>query len=242
MFAGPNGSGKSTLKSFLPGELLGVYLNADEIEEEVRETGLLDLSSYGVMAAPDDVLAFFASSSFLKAAGLGASARALACADGRLDFSRVPMNSYLASVAVAFLRTHLLQARASFTFETVMSHPDKVEVLARARAAGFRTYLYFVATDDPAINISRVCNRVAQGGHPVPEDRIVSRYHRSLDLLMDAIRHTHRAYIFDNSDDSSDPRQNWLAEVTDGVELKLKSDLIPSWFHRAVLDKVGSSS
>ena len=70
------------------------------------------------------------------------------------------MNSYLASVAVDFLRTRLIQARTSFTFETVMSHPDKVQILARARRAGFRTYLYFVATDDPAINISRVRNRV----------------------------------------------------------------------------------
>ena len=33
MFAGPNGSGKSVLKSYLDPELLGVYLNADEIEE-----------------------------------------------------------------------------------------------------------------------------------------------------------------------------------------------------------------
>jgi predicted ABC-type ATPase len=32
MFAGPNGSGKSVLKSYLPEPLLGVYLNADEIE------------------------------------------------------------------------------------------------------------------------------------------------------------------------------------------------------------------
>ena len=70
MFAGPNGSGKSTLKSYLPVELLGVYLNADEIEQEVRETGYLELSSYGVTAASVDVLAFFTGSSFLESAGL----------------------------------------------------------------------------------------------------------------------------------------------------------------------------
>ena len=37
MFAGPNGSGKSVLKSYLPEPLLGVYLNPDEIEAEVKE-------------------------------------------------------------------------------------------------------------------------------------------------------------------------------------------------------------
>jgi predicted ABC-type ATPase len=61
-----------------------------------------------------------------------------------------------------------------------MSHPSKVALLARAQMAGYRTYLYFIATDDPAINISRVRNRVKLGGHAVPEDRIVQRYHRSL--------------------------------------------------------------
>jgi len=48
MFAGPNGSGKSTLKRYLPEKLLGVYLNPDDIEQEIRRLGFLDLSSYGV--------------------------------------------------------------------------------------------------------------------------------------------------------------------------------------------------
>ncbi len=36
MFAGPNGSGKSELKQYLPAPLLGVYLNADELEKDIR--------------------------------------------------------------------------------------------------------------------------------------------------------------------------------------------------------------
>lgn len=119
-----------------------------------------------------------------------------------------------------------------------MSHPSKVAILIQAQAAGFRTYLYFVATDDPAINISRVRNRVALKGHDVPEDKMVTRYHRSLDLLVDAIWHTNRAYIFDNSGDSKDGNQTWLAEITEGRQLELKTDQIPAWFKRSVLDKI----
>ena len=48
MFAGPNGSGKSTLKSYLPKDLLGVYLNPDEIEQEIRRQGFLDLDIRGI--------------------------------------------------------------------------------------------------------------------------------------------------------------------------------------------------
>jgi predicted ABC-type ATPase len=238
MFAGPNGSGKSTLKSYLPRELLGVYLNPDEIEQEIRTQGFLDFTAYGVTTTGDEARSFFEKSLFLTAAGFGDATRQLGFADGRLDFGKVAVNSYFASVAGDFLRQKLLDQKTSFTFETVMSHPSKVDLLAKAQQAGYRTYLYFVATDHPDINVSRVRARVKLGGHAVPEDRIVQRYYRSLELLMDAIRHTNRAYVFDNSGDNKDNKHTWLAEITDGRELDLKSDQIPAWFKRSVLDKI----
>ena len=43
MFAGPNGSGKSTLIKNLKEEIdFEVYLNADEIEEEINKNHFLD--------------------------------------------------------------------------------------------------------------------------------------------------------------------------------------------------------
>jgi predicted ABC-type ATPase len=155
-----------------------------------------------------------------------------------LNFANVTANSYFASAAAEFLRQTLLKQKETFTFETVMSHRSKIDLLAQAQAAGYRTYLYFVATDDAAINISRVRNRVKLGGHDVPEDRIEKRYHRSLDLLIDAIQHTNRAYIFDNSGDNTEQKQTWLAEITNGRKLELKTGEIPSWFKRWVLDKI----
>ncbi len=238
MFAGPNGSGKSTLKSYLPPELLGVYLNPDEIEKEIREQGFLDFSKYDVLTSADEVRNFFAESIFLKEQGYADAVAKFNFMDGQLHFAGTTVDSYLTLVAVEFLRQKLLQQKTSFTFETVMSHAGKVDLLAQAQAAGYRTYLYFVATDDPAINISRVRNRVQLGGHDVPVDRIEKRYHRSLGLLVDAIRHANRAYIFDNSGDSTDGKQTWLAEITEGKKLELKTDRIPSWFKRSVLDKI----
>ena len=55
---------------------------------------------------------------------------------------------------------------------------------------------------------------------------------------MDAIQHTNRAYVFDNSGDNHDKKHIWLAEITDGSVLELKSDQIPAWFKRFVLDKI----
>lgn len=238
MFAGPNGSGKSTLKAILPKALLGVYLNPDDIEREICHQSFLELSTFRVFATEEEILGFFRKSELLMSAKMEKVVKRLAFADGRLHFVGVRADSYLASVAADFLRQKLLQQRTTFTFETVMSHPSKVELLAQAQQLGYRTYLYFIATDDPEINISRVKNRVKLGGHPVPINKIEERYHRSLDLLMAAIRHTNRAYIFDNSGNNQE--RTWLAEVTEGKMLEIKTNRIPAWFKRSVLEKAGA--
>ncbi len=237
MFAGPNASGKSTLKSVLPHELLGIYLNPDEIESKIQQTGFLELSAFGVTTTEDEILPWFRKSSLLQSDGLPDAANRLHFSEGKLYFKDVGVDSYFASVATDFMRYKLLDRKESFTFETVMSHASKVELLEKAQKLGYRTYLYYIATEDPEINISRVRNRVKLGGHDVPENRIVARYYRSLDLLMEAIKHTNRAYLFDNSGESKD--KTWLAEITDGKTLEMKTDQAPAWFKHYLLDKIG---
>jgi predicted ATPase len=70
MFAGPNGSGKSTIKSLIGRELLGVYVNPDEIEAEIRLNDVLDLGSYPFETNEKEILEFFNSSTLLGNAGL----------------------------------------------------------------------------------------------------------------------------------------------------------------------------
>ena len=233
MFAGPNGSGKSTIKSVIEPELLGVYINPDDMEKEIRQSGFLAFAAYGVETTASEVLPFFAESTFLAKFGMSDDAASLRFSEGELHFAAVPVNSYFASVAADFIRQKLLETGVSFTFETVMSHPDKVDLLRKAQERGFRTYLYYVATEDPEINISRVENRVELGGHQVPTDKIVERYHRSLALLADAVQYTDRAYIFDNSYHE----KVWIAEITGGNDLEMKSDAMPQWFKSALWDK-----
>jgi predicted ABC-type ATPase len=233
MFAGPNGSGKSTFKSMLRPELLGIYINPDDIEKEMRQFDFLDLESYEVLTNAKEIIDFFIHSPLIKAVDLVDDAHELRFNDGKLSFHNAGVNSYFASVAADFIRRKLIQCSKSFTFETVMSFPDKVELLRKAQARGYRTYLYYVATDDPSINISRVRYRVSMGGHSVPEDKIVSRYKRSLDLLTQAVQCTNRSYIFDNSTHE----QIWLAEITDGHRLEMKTDELPAWFKSSFINK-----
>ncbi len=232
MFAGPNGSGKSTLKSVISEDLLGVYINPDDIEREIKQFNFLDLREYGVDTTAENILTFFANSTLLEKAELQDESDSLSFSDDKLSFYAVSVNAYFASVCADFIRRELLKKRVSFTFETVMSSPDKIKLLRAAKKFGYRTYLYYIATDDAAINVTRVRQRVASGGHSVPEDKIVSRYDRSLDLLPSAIAETNRAYIFDNSGDES----MWMCEITDGVDVDYKQEAVPDWVYRHVVE------
>lgn len=234
MFAGPNGSGKSTFKTILRPELLGIYINPDEIEKEIRQRDFLDLQSYQIKTTEEEILDFFINSPLLKSVDLLEEAHSLRFSDDKLSFFEVGVNAYFASVAADFIRNKLMKCSESFTFETVMSFADKIELLKKAQSRGYRTYIYYVATEDPSINISRVKYRVKMGGHSVPEDKIVTRYERSLDLLAQAIQFTNRAYIFDNSTH----QHIWLAEITDGHLMEMKTDYMPAWFKKALGDKL----
>ncbi len=59
MFAGPNGSGKSTFKSIIRPELLGVFINPDEIEQEIQNYDFLDLKRYRVNTTEKEILDYF---------------------------------------------------------------------------------------------------------------------------------------------------------------------------------------
>jgi len=230
MFAGPNGSGKSTLNSIISKKLLGVYINADEIEKEIKKNDFLDLSSYGITSDEKSVLTFFENHPLLIKANFDDACK-ITFTDNKIDFFAVPVNVYYASICADFIRHQLLEKKISFTFETVMSSPDKVRFLQKAQEAGYRTYLYFIATQDPIVNISRVQNRVKLGGHDVPREKIVSRYYRSLELLPEAVKYSNRAYIFDNS--SQD--RLWIAQIDNGKEFTFKSENIPEWVERYLL-------
>ena len=227
VFAGPNGSGKSTLINVLKKEWLGVYINPDEIEKSIKlNDGYFYFHNFGIN---------FNQSKFKKylvEAFYKISLDNIVLNQNSVYFKKI--NSYIASILSSFIREELLIKGKSFTFETVMSSEDKIFFLKRAQKAGFRTYLYFIATDDPEINISRVKNRVLKGGHDVPKDKIRSRYYRSLNNLIEAIKYTNRAFLFDNSSE----KRSFICEIENAKKVDIKVDRAPKWFDKYFLKKL----
>ncbi len=85
------------------------------------------------------------------------------------------------------------------------------------------------------MNKGRVETRVLQGGHDVPADKIVERYERTMDLLLDVIRLSDRAFLFDNS--YSEPKLFATVEANE-ILIENSVDFVPGWFQLYVLDKL----
>ena len=238
IFAGPNGSGKSTLAKNLPLNKfsLGVFVNADEIEVEFNEKGYLSLYKYYRFNSTTTELRNFIrksgmSSKLLKQDGIELKFEII---NNRVYYSQ-SFNSYISADIAGFVRTQLLKKGRSFSFETVFSHSSKLQFMKDARKLGYRVYLYFLATEDPEININRVNIRVAMKQHHVPKEKIINRYFKSLELLYDAMRLTNRAYLFD----SSGKFYELVAEITNGkqVEMTDKDKKPPNWFVKYLFEK-----
>ena len=123
-------------------------------------------------------------------------------------------------------REELLTQKLGIAFESVFSAADKVTFLKRAKQAGYFLRCFFVSTGDPRINASRVADRVLNGGHSVPIEKIISRYARSMANLTAAIEVSDRVYIFDNSVDGVEA--TLCARTQDGKLRKIYANL-PQW-------------
>lgn len=127
----------------------------------------------------------------------------------------------------AELREKCLTEKKSFVFETVFSAQDKIDFVIRAKEAGFFIRLFFISTANPAINASRIANRVMKGGHDVPITKIISRYYKSIRNCKTVASIIDRLYVYDNSVENVDARA--LFRLSDGQIAKQYTSDIPEW-------------
>lgn len=124
-------------------------------------------------------------------------------------------------------RYEFLEQKKDFVFETVFSSEEKLEFIRKAKAEGYFIRFFFVCTDSPEINVSRVAKRYLEGGHEVPISKIISRYYKSLNNAAEAIRIVDRAYLYDNSVENEAPRL--LFRTVDGKLFRQYEEENPRW-------------
>ena len=116
--------------------------------------------------------------------------------------AELDLGAYEAADLAASIRKDLVGQRESFAFETVLSDPHgaKVAELAEAVENGYHVVLIFIKIDSPDTSKQRVSIRVLQGGHDVPDEKLESRFSRTLANLERAIQSLPVVLVFNNSD------------------------------------------
>jgi predicted ABC-type ATPase len=87
----------------------------------------------------------------------------------------------------------------SFVYETTLSSHQSINLLRRVRMSAFRIQLVFVALDNADLHVQRVRDRVAKGGHDIPETVIRRRYDVAFDNLTVILPLCDEVAIFNNS-------------------------------------------
>jgi len=245
VFAGPNGSGKSTIikeirKKGTPD--LGLYINADDLARELQVQSFT-FSDWNMEISGQDFLGQLEDNTLISKNYSGTPfSESFKIVNNRIELKSVKDVESFAQILAEFLRIQCLERGDKFSFETVFSHPSKVEWMRMATEKGYKVYFYFVSTESPEINKARVQNRVLQGGHDVPGEKIEQRYHRSLDLLHDACQFAYQAYFFDTSKDSVKSRYELFAHFKREASIpkwdEFKNpEIVPNWFIKYFIDK-----
>lgn len=134
--------------------------------------------------------------------------------------------SYHAATLAANIREDLISQGVSFCFETVFSHESKIDFLAQAKANGYTIILVYIHLFDSSLNEARVKQRISEGGHSVPIEKIHSRIPRTLQLIKTALSIVDEARILDNSS-KDDPFQQIIVMKSGNYETK--TDPLPEW-------------
>lgn len=232
MIAGPNGSGKSTLFRLLRRDYaVNFYamLNSDDIFAEVARTGAY---SPALPVGEESLRSFVANSEYSDTIKDFFLKGEIAVRDDTVHFkSPESVNTYTVALLTNFLQHEHIATGKSFSQETVFSHPSKIEALKAAKESGYRTYLYFVANSDIAINLARIANRVKSGGHDVPVEKVETRAKRCLENVKRALPYCSRAYFFDNSG----MEMRFLAEYSEENGFVSVAIDLPFWFKTQVI-------
>ena len=114
----------------------------------------------------------------------------------------------------------------SFAVETTLRTDVAIQQAIRAKAAGFRLEMIFVATENVAENVARVAVRGLEGGHSAPESTIREIYELSLGNLADAIDVFDEVVLYDTSAFDEPPR--FVARFVNG-KVTSRSPSLPAW-------------
>jgi predicted ABC-type ATPase len=143
-----------------------------------------------------------------------------------------------AAAAADAIRAEFLREGRSFITETVFSDPAgaKLTFLREAVTRKYHVLLCYIGISTPELSEARVIQRVGEGGHDVPSDRLERRFKQSLKNLSEALAFVPEVQVFDNSSATTPFR---LLLVAKEGRVEFRTDPVPAWLVSALPPKFG---
>jgi len=107
-------------------------------------------------------------------------------------------HAYEAAELATARREELVAERRSFATETVFSHESKIDFVRVAVGGGYLVTLHVIAVPED-LAVDRVANRVENGGHAVPEEKVRGRYERLWAHVAEAITLAEHVRVYENT-------------------------------------------
>lgn len=98
-----------------------------------------------------------------------------------------------------------IAGQSDFAFETTLGGRTFTALLEKAARKGIEVRIWYVGLSSPELHIARVRQRVAAGGHDIPEGKIRERYNSSRLNLIQLLPILTELRVYDNSEES-DPK------------------------------------
>jgi predicted ABC-type ATPase len=92
-----------------------------------------------------------------------------------------------------------IRERLDFAFETTLGGHTMTALLLEAAKQGLHVRIFYVGLASLELHIQRVRERVARGGHDIPEHRIRARWEASRENLIRLLPHVAELAVWDNS-------------------------------------------
>ena len=95
---------------------------------------------------------------------------------------------------------HLAEKQADFAFETTLSSRSYAQWVQQQKQKGYHCQLVFLWLNSPNLAVQRVKERVASGGHNIPETTIHRRYKKGIQNFFDLYKKIADNWtVYDNS-------------------------------------------
>ena len=132
------------------------------------------------------------------------------------------------------LRNEAIRQGKSFNEETTLCGKTIIKLFEKLKENGYKINLYYVGLKNSDIALVRIKNRVANGGHNIPAEKVRKRYEESINNLEKVIPLCDSVSVFDNSESF-----RRLATIKEG-KLIQKADKVPFWFNSKLKNLISS--